>query len=195
MIPNKTFRSSVHGFNREDVIHYIEMLNNQHNEQAEQQKNLHREQMEQLAAQNREQLQELEQELEQAHERLALVDQLQQQLQQADERIRELEQRKPEPVHEAPKNHQAHADTLELETYRRAERTERMAKERAKQICDQANGILGEATVKAEQVSAQIGTLAAQLADQMAQYRQAVLATRESFRQSVDALAAIRPEK
>lgn len=192
MIPNQTFRSSMHGFHREDVIHYIEMLNNQHNEQIEQIKNQHREQMEQLAAQNREQLTELRQELDQAREQDELVESLREQLEQAEARIRELEEAitAPAPV---PVSVPA-AENVELETYRRAERTERMAKERARQICDRANGVLAEMTVKAETVSNQIGNLANQLADQMEQYRAAVLETKESFRQSVDALAAIQPD-
>jgi hypothetical protein len=32
----KNFRSAFNGFNRQDVVHYIELLNNQHKAQIEQ---------------------------------------------------------------------------------------------------------------------------------------------------------------
>ena len=32
----QNFRSALNGFNRQDVVHYIEYLNNQHNAQLEQ---------------------------------------------------------------------------------------------------------------------------------------------------------------
>ena len=51
----------------------------------------------------------------------------------------------------------------ELEAYRRAEETERLARERAQQIYTQANAVLAEVTLKAETASAQVAAAADQV--------------------------------
>ena len=82
----------------------------------------------------------------------------------------------------------------DLEAYRRAERTERQAQERAKLICTQANEVLGDVTARAEAVSSQIEELAEALAEQLEKYRQTVLSTKDTFRTSAEALAAMQPK-
>ena len=82
----------------------------------------------------------------------------------------------------------------ELQAYRRAERTERIAQERAQQIRTQANAVLADATVKAEAASAQIAQLASQTSEQLEAYQNAVIGTQALFQDVVAALYSITPE-
>lgn len=152
MAMNSTFRSSFHGFNRKDVVQYLEYMTNQHKSQLEQMNN---------------------------------------QLMAANARIRELEQMITAPAPSVP----IPTEAEELEVYRRAERTERQAQERARQVYEKANSVLAEATGKAEEVSDQIGAMADQLAEQLNQYRQVVLSTKDTFQASAASLAAVQAEK
>jgi len=81
----------------------------------------------------------------------------------------------------------------ELEAYRRAERAERIAQERAQQIRTQANAVLADATVKAEAASQQIAELADQANEQLMAYQAAVKGTQNLFQDVVASLAAIKP--
>ena len=83
----------------------------------------------------------------------------------------------------------------ELEAYRRAERAERIAQERAQQIRTQANAVLADATVKAEAASQQIAELADQANQQLMAYQAAVTDTQNLFQDVVASLAAIKPEE
>lgn len=159
------FRSAFNGFNREDVVHYIEYLNNQHNSQ-----------LEQLNTQ-------LQTALEKATH--ADVNSLQEQLNAALARCASLEQAL------AQRNQEVAAVVTsaeeELEAYRRAERAERLARERAQQIYTQANAVLADATLKAENAAAKIGVVTDQIAAQLQE-------TKTTFQDAVAALYAIRPE-
>lgn len=83
----------------------------------------------------------------------------------------------------------------ELEAYRRAERTERVARDRAQQIYTQAHAVLADATLKAEAASEQFSAISQQIGRQMEQYQQSVDATRQTFAEAVSTLYAIRPEE
>ena len=164
MAANQHFRTEFRGFNREDVIHYIEYLNNHYTRQ-----------LEDLSAQ----LQAA-----QAAVPAANTD-LEARLQQALERCAQLEAQLAEK--EAAISAVPTATEEELEAYRRAERTERQARERAQQIYTQANAVLAEVTNKAEIASAQVAATAEQVAAQM-------LTTKATLEEAVAALYAIRPE-
>lgn len=158
----QNFRSAFYGFNREDVVRYIEFLNNQHKNQLDQ---LHN----QL----------------QAAKAAPVNTELQAQLAAALEKCAQLE---------------AQLSTVstteqELEAYRRAERAERIAQERAQQIRTQANAVLADATVKAEAASQQIAQLADQANEQLLAYQAAVTDTQNLFQDVVASLAAIKPEE
>ena len=158
----QNFRSAFYGFNREDVVRYIEFLNNQH----------------------RNQLDQLHNQL-QAAKAAPVNTELQEQLAAALERCAQLE---------------AQLSTVstteqELEAYRRAERAERIAQERAQQIRTQANAVLADATVKAEAASQQIAELADQANQQLLAYQAAVTDTQNLFQDVVASLAAIKPEE
>ena len=158
----QNFRSAFYGFNREDVVRYIEYLNNQHKHQMDQ---LHNQLQTAKAA--------------------PVNTELQEQLAAALEKCAQLE---------AQLSNTATTEQ-ELEAYRRAERTERIAQERAQQIRTQANAVLADATVKAEAASAQIAELAEQANQQLVAYQAAVTDTQNLFQDVVTSLAAIKPEE
>ena len=162
------FRTALAGFNRQDVVSYIEYLNNQHNSQVQQ---LNTQLQTALSQASPAQLAALQSQLDAANARIA---ELEQQLQNA----------------EAAIGHEA-----ELETYRRAERAERAAQERSRQVYEKANAVLADTTVQAENAANQIGQIADQVVAQLQQYQNAVLETKEGFRDAVATLYAIRPEE
>lgn len=157
------FRSAFHGFNRQDVVQYIEFLTNQYNAKIEQLNN--QIQNARVPADS-----ELQAKLDAA---LAKCAQLEEQLAKAS----------------------AGSQEQELEAYRRAERTERIAQERAQHICTQANAILADTTAKAESASARIAELADQANAQLQAYQEAVAGTQGLFKDAVAALYAIKPEE
>ena len=165
------FRSALHGFNREDVIHYIEYFNNQY----------------------RSQINQLNTQLQVAQEKAENAEQLQQQLDAALARCKELEEQLAQQQAPQVKENEISPEA-ELEAYRRAERTERLAKERAEQIYAQANAVLADATVKTEEASAQIGVIADQIATQLQACQESVTSARNTFQDAVATLYAIRPK-
>ena len=166
----KNFRSAFRGFNRQDVVNYIEYINNTHNTQVEQLNN-------QLqAALARPTDEEMKAKLEAAEARIA---ELEETLAQQDRAVL---------------SDGASCTEQELEAYRRAERVERVAKERAEQIYAQANGVLAEATLKAESASAHIGAIADQVSNQLKEYQDSILETKATFQEAVATLYAIKPQ-
>ena len=176
----QNFRSSLGGFNREDVVHYIEYMNNQHNAEREQlntQLQLAREELAEAKAQDSS---ELQAQLDAANETIA---DLEAQLSAALARCAELET-------VAPAAEEAPATTAEdeLEAYRRAERAERMARDRATQIYNQANAALADATITVETVSDQLAAITDQLSEQSQ-------AAKQKLQEAIAAMYAICPEE
>ena len=155
----KNFRSAFHGFNREDVVNYIEYLNNKHNAQLEQLNN----QLQNALSQS--QGGDLQAQLDAA---LAKCAQLEAQL-------------------AAQGASSAPSDT-ELEAYRRAERAERMARERASQIYRQATAVLADSTEK-------VDTAAQQLQDRIQACLDSAAEAKNVLQEAIDVMGAIRPEE
>jgi len=162
----QNFRSAIGGFNREDVVRYIEYINNKHNMEITQLNN---------------QLENTREALEKAK----AVDntELREQLKAAELRCAELEARlsemeKKEPVKTGE----------ELEAYRRAERAERLARDRAAQIYEKANAALADATAKVEAISDSMASMADQITEQ-------VTDAKNQLREATAAMYAIRPEE
>lgn len=177
MEPLQNFRTAFHGFNREDVVQYIEYINNKHLSQTNQLKTEIQglqEQVTQLrgSAERDVRLEELE-------ARCAKLEQ------ERDEALAKLAQA---PATPAP------AVSEELEAYRRAERTERMARERVSQMYDRAAGILADATVKVDEAAAQIETMTNDVATQLDQLRTAVTGSKSALKDAVTSMYALRPE-
>ena len=156
------FRSALGGFNRNDVVQYIEYMTNQYQSQ----------------------IQQLTNQLENA--KAAPSDsELQAQLDAALERCAQLEE----------KLAQCGGEDAELETYRRAEKAERMANERAQQIYQKANAALAQSRVKAEEAAKQVCAAADLAAQQMRAYEHSFEDAKATLQETVDALYAIRPEE
>ena len=161
----KNFRTAFSGFNREDVVRYIEYINNKHKSEIEQ----------------------LNTQLQVAKDALEKVDnqELTAKLEAAEARIAELEaQLAAGAAAPAP----ASAPTCdELEIYRRAERAERLARERAAQIYAQANAALADTTVKVEAISDNMNDLTEQFSAKLQEGK-------KQLQDAVAALYAIRPD-
>ena len=187
MANQMNFRTALNGFNREDVVHYIQFLNSKHaadlnqlnaellylrNKQAEQPAPKTDDIVEQQAARIRELFDRcaaLEQELEAAK---AANVQLAAQIQQDSGRNR-LEE--------------------ELEAYRRAERTERYARERADNLYRQANGALADATVKVDEAAHQFSQMTDNVVAQLSDLQNAIAGSKQALRDAAATLYTIRP--
>ena len=170
----QNFRSAVGGFNREDVVRYIEYINNKHASQVNQ---LNTE------------MQALQEELAQlrGHSDLAA------QLEEANARIAQLEQERDELAAQVEQMADRPQTDSELEAYRRAERAERIASDRVAALYQQANGALADATAKADETAVQVGDLTDALMVQLSQLQTVLSSGSNAMRDSAAALFAIRP--
>ncbi len=171
------FRSAFNGFRREDVVHYIEYLNTKHTAEINQ--------LNTELAQVREQ-NSVSDEVAQLQAQLAAAQEINDQLQA---RIAQLEEQ-----YTAPAVPQCSV-TQELEAYRRAERTEREARERSELIYRKANGALADATVRVDEAFVQIGDLTDKVNAQLQQLQQAVTDSRQALADAATSLSTIAPGK
>ncbi len=179
----QNFRSAFNGFNREDVVHYLEYLNTKHQNQVAQ---LNQE-LEELRARLEEQtaapaedpaqeeLEELRRQLAQAQEEKAALE----------ERCAQLETPREEPQ-EQPE---------ELETYRQAARIRQEAQDQAELVYYQANGVLTEATAKVEGASGELTDMADQVMRQLTQLQVAVSGSKQALQDAAALMNAIRPNR
>lgn len=182
----QNFRSAFNGFNRDDVVKYLEYINTKHTAQVNQ---LNSEidylrtraeacQNDTALVQERDALLSRVEELE---ARCALLEEQANAPQQAPETVAA-------PVVAVPSS-----PAEELEAYRRAERTERIARERAELIYHQVNGVLADATAKVDDVSAEISTMADQVIAQLNQLQSAVTGSKQALQDAVSTMYAIKP--
>lgn len=190
------FRTAFNGFNREDVVHYIEYINSKHTTQINQlRSDLSAAQQEnsELKATPRhdpalqEQIAALQ----------AKVTQLEEEALTAQIAKSDLETQLADMTaqRDAALNDQAQVQRRneeELEAYRRAERVERLAKERTEVMYQKANGVLADATSKVDNASAQIAGIADQVAAQLAVLQQAVTGSKTALKDAATTLYAIR---
>jgi len=174
----QNFRSAVGGFNREDVVRYIEYINNKHASQVNQ---LNTE------------LQTLQAELAPLREQSTREAELVAQLEEANARAAALEQELEAVRAELERAAERPRTDSELEAYRRAERAERIAAERVTLLYQQANGALADATVKADETATQVSDLAEQLTIQLQQLQSALATGANVMRDAAAAMYAIRP--
>lgn len=191
------FRSSLKGFNREDVVQYIQYINSKHSAEVKQLQSEIQNLKDEIAAYQGKLTQPVDTPAtEEAEARIAALEQENQSLREALEQA----QNQPETQPVAP----VVSETAELEAYRRAERSERLASERAAQVYQMANGVLADATVQVDEASTQLSSatdlaisrindLTAQLSDQMHQLQAAVQGSKASLQKAADTMAAIRP--
>ena len=170
----QNFRSAVGGFNREDVVRYIEYINNKHSSQINQ---LNTE------------MQALQEELSQLRGQTDLSAQLE----EANARIAQLEQERDVLAAQVEQMADRPQTDSELEAYRRAERAERIAADRVAQLYNQANGALADATAKADDTATQVTELTDALMVQLQQLQTVLSSGGNSMRDAAAALFAIRP--
>ena len=175
MAQEHRFRGAFNGFNREDVVRYIEYLNNAHND---------------LINQLRSENHALKEELAQLRSAPASTEweqkcaELSAQLEEATAQLEDLRQQPA--VQDVTKE--------ELEAYRRAEKAERDAKERAAQLYRQATGTLAEATGHVDNAANQFRQIAERVNAQMLELESAVENSKNALQDAAAILYAIRPE-
>lgn len=182
MASAQNFRSAFNGFNREDVVHYIEYLNSKHASAVNQ-----------LKSDNQVLLDELEvlRAKPDLHEECAHLQEekqdLQQQLESLTAQIQELTDQLEEAQQFTPL-----ADE-ELEAYRRAEKAERTARERARQIYCQATGALSDATTQVDDAAEHFKILSQRISEQLAELQATVERSKNALQGAAATMYTIRP--
>lgn len=190
----QTFRTAFNGFNREDVVRYIEYLNAQHaaeinrlNSELAFLRSKSEQEVSSAAqadeAANAETSELIEQQATRIRE---LFDQNKAQEQTIAKLTADLEQALQQT------SYKSHIEE-ELEAYRRAERTERLARERAEQMYTQANAVLADATVKVDDAAAMIAQVSDQVSEQLAQLQSAVSGSKQALQDAAATMYTIRP--
>ena len=205
MAEQQNFRTAFNGFNRDDVVQYIEELNARHAAEVNQ----------------------LNTDLQYLQEKLdilestcpgsdmptmrtempvdsELVEELEAKLAEAEEAAEtakaQLAEQKAENLRlqvllDAALARQNDAsNNVELDTYRRAERVERDARNRARAVSDKANSALSDATNKVDETAIQISELTDAAMQQLKQLQLAISGSKQVLRDTAAALYAIRPE-
>ena len=181
----QNFRSAFNGFNREDVAHYLEYLNNKYQTQINQ-----------LTSENEQLRAQLEQPRmedsgEHLTEMLRQYEELEAKLAESEAARAALEAKLAQPA--APE--QAATVSDELAAYRRAERIEREARERAELVYFQANGVLTEASAKVVSIAFDITDMADHVMAQLTQLQRAVSASKQALQDASSIMNTIRPNK
>ena len=171
------FRSAFNGFNREDVVHFIEYLNARHTAEVNQI------QAELDLLRSRAAAQPAEDHSEELAAALAENEALKAQIAALQGRLAEAAA-----VPALPSG-----TAQELEAYRRAERTERIARERAELVYHQVNGVLADAAVKVDEAHSHIDGLTQQVTAQLQQLQEAVSGSRQALSDAAATLYTIRP--
>lgn len=195
---NLNFRSSLHGFNRQDVANYLEYLNNRHAAQVNQlntdlealrrQAEAPAEDPQRTALEAR--CRELEQQLEAARkerdEALAQRDAAEQKLASARQDREEALLRSCGEKLEANR---------ELEAYRRAERTERMARERAEQVYSETGTVLTQASNRIEAALRQMTGISQQVTGQLDTLQTAIASSRLALQDAAQTIDKLKPSR
>ena len=187
MATQTNFRSAFNGFNREDVVHYIEFLNSKHaadlNQLNAELEYLRNKQTELPAPKSDVIVEQQAARIRELFDRCAALEQ-------------ELEAAKAENVQLAAQVHQDSVRSSqedELEAYRRAERTERYARERAESLFRQANGVLADATVKVDEAAQQFSQMTDHIVAQLSDLQNAVSSSKHALQDAAATLYSIRP--
>ena len=182
MTAMQNFRSAFNGFNREDVVRYIEYINSRHTTEVNQLKS------ELDLLQNRvESIPDVDALAAELAELRAQRDQLLEKVSQLEEQVTA-----PAPVVvAAPAS--AFSAEQELEAYRRAERMERVARERAEQVYHQANAALADATVKVDAAALEISRMSDAVLTQLNGLQAAVNSSKQALTEASETMYTIRP--
>ena len=195
---NLNFRSALNGFNRQDVARYLEYLNTQHNAQLNQLQtdldNLRRKAEPEGEDPREKRLRELENQcMELENQCMELETQLAAMQAQRDEALRQRDEVQREAVVQVSG---ARLDTnQELEAYRRAERAERVAKERANLIYAQTGAVLNQASVRVEGAIRQVTGISQQVSTQLDTLQAAISSSRLALQDAADTISRLKPKQ
>ena len=195
---NQNFRSSLHGFNRQDVASYLEYLNNRHAAQVNQ-LNTDLEALRRRAAAPVEDPQrtalearcrELEQQLETARKER---DEALAQREAAEQKLASARQDREEALLRSC-GEKLEANR-ELEAYRRAERTERMARERAEQVYSETGTVLTQASNRIEAALRQMTGISQQVTGQLDTLQTAIASSRLALQDAAQTIDKLKPSR
>ena len=193
MATPQSFRSAFNGFNREDVVHYLEYLNAKHASQVEQlntEVTFLQRKLEEQPAVDPTAAEEVTRRMAELEEKLAESEREREALSQKLVQLeKELEEARAERVTIQ------HRTDLELEAYRRAERTERMARERAEQVYRQTNGVLADASVKVDEAAGQVSQISDHVMSQLDLLREAVNCSKQALADAASGLYSLKPRE
>lgn len=178
----QAFRTAFNGFNREDVVQYIEYLKTKHTSAINQLKGENQELSEELEA-----LRGKADAAEECAQLRGQNDALQVKCQDLEAEIEALKQQLAEAQQAAPL-----ADE-ELEAYRRAEKAERTARERARQIYCQATGALSDATTQVDEAAEHFKLLSQRISSQLSELQTTVERSKDALAGAAATMYAIRP--
>ena len=195
---NLNFRSSLHGFNRQDVANYLEYLNNRHAAQVNQ-LNTDLEALRRQAAAPVEDPQraalearcrELEQQLEAARQER---DEALAQREAAEQKLASARQDREEALLRSC-GEKLEANR-ELVAYRRAERTERMARERAEQVYSETGTVLTQASNRIEAALRQMTGISQQVTGQLDTLQTAIASSRLALQDAAQTIDKLKPSR
>ena len=195
---NQNFRSSLHGFNRQDVANYLEYLNNRHAAQVNQLntdlEELRRQVQTPAADPQRlileSRCRELEQQLRQAQSERDEA------LAQKEEALRKLEDARKDREDALLRVSGEKLDAnRELEAYRRAERTERMARERAEQVYSETGAVLTQASSRIEAALRQMTGISQQVTGQLDTLQTAIASSRLALQDAAQTIDKLKPSR
>ena len=195
---NLNFRSSLHGFNRQDVASYLEYLNNRHAAQVNQ-LNTDLEALRRQAAAPVEDPQrtalearcrELEQQLETARKER---DEALAQREAAEQKLASARQDREEALLRSC-GEKLEANR-ELEAYRRAERTERIARERAEQVYSETGAVLTQASNRIEAALRQMTGISQQVTGQLDTLQTAIASSRLALQDAAQTIDKLKPSR
>lgn len=195
---NLNFRSSLHGFNRQDVASYLEYLNNRHAAQVNQlntdlealrrQAEAPAEDPQRTALEAR--CRELEQQLSIARQER---DEALAQREAAEQKLASARQDREEALLRSC-GEKLEANR-ELEAYRRAERTERMARERAEQVYSETGTVLTQASNRIEAALRQMTGISQQVTGQLDTLQTAIASSRLALQDAAQTIDKLKPSR
>ena len=206
MAVTHNFRSAIGGFHREDVVRYIEYMNTKHATQVNQLQNEANElrakihtldalvgkddpnpELEAQCATLSAQLEEMKAANAALESECALLRDQAAALEDAQAQIQALKAQ----MEQMNNDWQA----KELDAYRRAERTERLAQERADRIYQQAAGTLAQATTHVDTAADLVRQIADRVNSQMEELQQAVVGSKNALQDAAATMYSIRTEE
>ena len=193
MAAPQNFRSAFNGFNREDVVHYLEYINAKHMQLVNQ---LTSENQQLRAAADKASVDDQGELVAFLQAQVAeLIAQLEEEKNRCAELTGKLEALEAQSEIVTPAETISSLATEELEAYRRAERIEREARERSELVYFQANSVLTEAFTKVDAIANDITDMADQVMRQLTQLQISVSSSKQALQDAASIMGTIRPNK